>query len=267
MNNRKGSNWIWGSFFIVCALLVVLNGLNVFSLTGFLWKIIVTLFFVLWFIESRQKKDTSGMVISGLVIFMMWKNVIGLGFLSIGTIILAGILLLVGIGFLNKPRTDHAPESRNVFVNDVDSDTLNVKGAFNSSSHYLRGSEVETVYITPSFCSMSVYLDQLTTKSGTLEVIVDAGFCSLNIYVPKNGRSTMRCMPCSARSLPKASRFLKPKTRCTSRETETFPLYAFFISDRANVNKMKTDPALTFLKGSARNTLNNYTPYLIKCVR
>lgn len=185
MNNRKGSNWIWGSFFIVCALLVVLNGLNVFSLTGFLWKIIVTLFFVLWFIESRQKKDTSGMVISGLVIFMMWKNVIGLGFLSIGTIILAGILLLVGLGFLNKPRTDHAPESRNVFVNDVDSDTLNVKGAFNSSSHYLRGSAVETVYITPSFCSMSVYLDQLTTKSGTLEVVVDAGFCSLNIYVPK----------------------------------------------------------------------------------
>lgn len=182
--NRGNRNWIWGAFFVVCAFLVLMSGLGIFRLAGFLWKIIFSIFIGLFFAESRRKHDVSGMIIAGVILFLIWKNTFGLRFISTGTIIVAAILLLIGMSFLNKPRSSHHNDPKNVYVNDSNDTILEIKEAFNSSSHYLRGSAVEKVYITPSFCSMSVYLDQIGFEEN-LDLIVDAGFCDLKIYIPK----------------------------------------------------------------------------------
>lgn len=182
MNNRSNRNWIWGVFFIVCAILVVLNGIGIFNLAWFLWKVIFTIFCAMAFMECRQKHDVSGMVIFGAILFLIWKKNIGLGFVSFGTVLIAVILLLIGLSFLNKPSI---PKAENVEIAQDENHIIRLKSAFNSSSHYLRGEEVENVYLTPSFCSMSVYFDQIGLKDQKVIVYVDCGFSTLNIYIPK----------------------------------------------------------------------------------
>lgn len=187
MNNNGNKNWVWGAFFIVCAILVILNGFGIFHLAGFLWKVAVSIFFVLLFMESRRKKDRSGMIIAGVVLFLIWKNTLRFWFLSFGTIAFATVLVLIGVHFFSKPGVPSASaNTSDVYFNDAENEIIEVKSAFNSSSHYLRGNAIEKVYLTPSFCAMSVYLDQVGFKDENLEVIVDAGFCDLKIFIPKN---------------------------------------------------------------------------------
>lgn len=184
MNENSNRNWIWGVFFIVCAVLVILNGFGILNLAKFLWKILFTLFFLMVYAECKKKNDVSGKVICLAILFVMWRNVIGLGFISLGSIIISVILLLIGLSFLNKPEHPNMGKEE-VLIEENTDNIVHLKGAFNTSSHYLRGQSVESVYLTPSFCSMSVYFDQLGLQKEEIDVILDCGFCDLKLYIPK----------------------------------------------------------------------------------
>ena len=197
MKQNKNS-FIWGIFFLACALLVLIN----FILGQIGWdfhfsiiKLIVTLFLGSLIVDGFRKVDFFSILIPVALIFMMYDDLLGIDHDSF-SILLMALFAAIGLSILfpSTRRKEmrlhmqaHASTSEPDNMADqqeYQSPHFTYKNYFNSSIRYINCDAFLHGDVDNCFGSMKLYFDNAMIHGDSATLHINVAFGSLILYVP-----------------------------------------------------------------------------------
>ncbi|MCR4749074.1 MAG: cell wall-active antibiotics response protein [Lachnospiraceae bacterium] len=191
---KNGRNFAWGIIFIVAAALVLLNGFDI--ALGFpVWKILITVFMVMWLLHGFGQKDWASIIFPIVFLICTWVDDMGI---SKGTMFFAALLGVIGMSFLTggkgraykrhemdlieDKRREHGDDSVQDGTND---NVFSFSTSFGSGVKYVKADNFEEGRVNCSFGEVKVYFDDAQIHSDEAYIYVNNCFGNVNLYVPK----------------------------------------------------------------------------------
>lgn len=136
-----------------------------------------------FFISSLVNRGVTSSVIFGLWLFILLNNEFSWLKISNRNFFLAGVLILIAVKLIFKPKTisSHFSISKEGFIGKRET-------AFGSSTRYINDDNFVHDEAEVAFGSASVYFDNAEILGDTASFSVDAVFSSVKLYVPSNWR-------------------------------------------------------------------------------
>ena len=191
---KQGKNIAWGIIFLVAAVLVLLNGFNL--AIGFpLWKVLITIFLVMWLFHGLGQKDWASIVFPIVFLLCTWVDNLGV---SKGTIFFAAVLGVIGMSMLSgekgrrfkreyesiedKSLGSYDGEDRSGNQND---NRFAFSTRFGSGVKYVKADNFEEGRVECAFGEAKIYFDDAQIHNEEAIVYVNNSFGTVNLYVPK----------------------------------------------------------------------------------
>lgn len=192
----KWRNYFWGLFFVIAAVLVIVNqlgfltGVNVFTLLG-------SIFLVAILIHSSTHLNFAGILFSFAFLGILYAEPLGIQNLVPWPILIAALLGSIGLSiiFHKSIRNHYAHYSCDNGEHDEhfdqvfdapDSENINCKVSFGSAIKYVNTPNFEKGYFDCSFGAMKVYFDNAVITSDQAEICLNVSFSGVELYLPKN---------------------------------------------------------------------------------
>ena len=188
----KNRNWLWGLFFIVGAVLLVLSASGL-ELGVTLWQLFVGFVCVGIILKSLFKLEFFGIFLPLAVMFWFFRGHFPypVSDMRVWPIFLAAVFLSIGCSILFKRKKKKFPF---VYIGrDCDgSETENLTGSvvhssvsFGDAVKYVYSDSLEKGKFECSFGAMQIHLEQATLKDNFAVIEVACSFGGMDIYVPK----------------------------------------------------------------------------------
>lgn len=188
----------WGFLFIFAAILVIarqfgyLVGFNFFSL-------ILVVFLASVMIKSLVRLNFFGFLLPLALITVIFREPLGIMFISPLAIVFAAILLSIGLSMVFRRRRFwgfyHSKHfcgndrclDENFSSNAVHSDDSEVEFAesFGSSSKYINSQSLKRADVRCSFGAMKIYFDNAKPHSDGAVICLDCKFSGVEMYLPR----------------------------------------------------------------------------------
>lgn len=191
----KIKNVFWGIFFLLAAVLVIVNqlgylaGINVFSL-------ILTIFLVGIMIKSAMYINFGGILFPFAILGIIYAEPLGIQELVPWPILAAALFGSIGLSFLfHRSWKNRWQEFKNKYyneegfeeiINDADSETVKCKVNFGSSIKYVNTEDFKKGYFFCSFGAMKLYFDNAKIQGTEAEIYVENSFGAMELYLPKD---------------------------------------------------------------------------------
>lgn len=193
---RKLSKWVWGFFFLCAAAALV-----IYPLTGFttiaLPTVIITIFLIPVFILSLMKLNFFGVFFSVAIALIMYAGPLGFVGLNPWLVLVAALFATIGCSIIfknaiKKHFTDrwdskHHEEGFDTIEN-MDGSVINSNTSFCGAVKYLHSEDLQRANLSCSFGALKAYFDNCTVHPNGAVIYVDASFCGVELFLPKNWR-------------------------------------------------------------------------------
>ncbi|MFV0467288.1 MAG: LiaF transmembrane domain-containing protein [Lachnospiraceae bacterium] len=186
----KNRNYLWGLIFIFAAVFVLLNqagfldGLNLFT-------ILVSLLLVAWLISSIPRMEFFGMLFPLAFLCILYSDYLNLDSITPWPVLAAALFGGIGLTIIFPKKYRNGTN----FIPDYDSgDTIehmtgpDVRSvvSFTGTTKYISSDCFEKGFFKCSFGSLKVFFDHVLIPTGKAEIVVDASFGEVQLYVPRN---------------------------------------------------------------------------------
>lgn len=189
----KHKNVYWGLFFIIAAIIIILNqtgllgGTNIFSL-------IITLLVIPVILKSIRYLNFGGILFPLAIIGILYAEPLGIEYLTPWPILGVALFLSIGLSFIfpqhhfkrweNHFRENDFSEEW-VAENVEESEVINMGTKFSGSVKYINTDNLKNVNIHCSFGGMKVYFDHANIQGEEANIRVDVNFGGLELFIPK----------------------------------------------------------------------------------
>lgn len=193
----KKERVFWGVFFIVGAIAVVVSRLGLLGDLS-LWTIFFTVFLAAALIKSVIHLSAWGILFSVAFLSILYAQPLGIAAITPWPVLGAALLGSIGCSILFHPWKRHCPWKRHhsyynhhnqnhedFETETIEGENINLKTSFSGSIKYINSDNFKAAYLDCSFGSMKVYFDNAVIKDGQAAVSVDASFCGIELFIPK----------------------------------------------------------------------------------
>ena len=199
----KKNSIFWGVVFVLLAALVIVSEMGLIEGIGF-WAIVFSIVFGAMLIKGIAKFDVTQILFSLAFLCIVWDKELEIESITPWPVLFAA--LLGSIGFLlifgrskKKYYEKKYKQRKNIdihFNNDKDresgtiehdyGDEVNCQVKLGSTVKYVNSENLQTVNVSVSFGGAAIYLDNAKTQGNEVLINMDASFCGIELYVPKD---------------------------------------------------------------------------------
>jgi len=205
-NNVKSVDWtyefapkriFWGVLLVLAAVALVMGRLghlnNFMAGIGF-WDVILTVFFLVTFVEGVTKDRIGEILFSAAFLINIHDELLGLqaitpwvtlGAALLGTIGLKMIFPKAGKKHKGKVAINGVVHEGGVCEESRKGNSISYENAFNSTVKYIAG-DFSKVNVENAFGSMQIYFSDAQLIDGNARVNVESVFGSVTLYVPSS---------------------------------------------------------------------------------
>lgn len=193
MNRNK--NITWGIFFIIAAILVVLNKTSLLVGLNF-WNVIITILLIPVIINSGRTLNFFGIFFPLALISILFSEPLGIEDFTPWTVLAAALFLSIGFTLI-FPRKREIPSAYTQNVNPnvcpdpsksayaaQSDDYVNINARFSGAAKTLTSQSLKGVRIDASFASVKVYLDKTRIDANGAEILILSEFSGIELYIP-----------------------------------------------------------------------------------
>ena len=184
------AKWIWGTFLLLAAALVLANQLGGFEVIG-IGSIIAAALALAIIFQCLFSLTFAPLPIPVAALYYIFQTPLNLPPVSVWVLILAAVLASIGLGVLLPEKKRHRkhqyegcrPEMHAEDGGDTNNPCVSVQ--FGSVSRYLRSENLETATLNCKFGALEVFFDQVQLSPNGAEMICNCSFGSIELFVPK----------------------------------------------------------------------------------
>jgi Predicted membrane protein (DUF2154). len=188
----KTKNRLWGIFFILGGLAVVINQLGVFPYVNML-NLIITIILVPIIIKSLFKGHFFGIFFPVAALGIMYAKELNITDLVPWPILITALFLSIGFtmifhknGSKGNCGTHCNYENFDEIIDIEDDSIVNVNVNFGSSIKYVNSNNFKKGSFNCTFGGLKVYFDNTTLDKDGATININASFSGIELYVPKN---------------------------------------------------------------------------------
>ncbi|MFD1440485.1 LiaF transmembrane domain-containing protein [Lacticaseibacillus hegangensis] len=204
----KWGHWFWGLFFVVCAGILVLSQLGLFTYHLHFWTLVLVLILVAAAIKSLASLSFAGFSFSLAFLAMLFAKPLGIQQLVPWTVLGAALLLSIGLTLLFKPLKKHhfsvvtindkhytISELRQLqkeakqapsYVPSSESADVTVNVKLGSATRYVQQGDFRHAVIRTNLGDVKVFFDKATiiNEPALIEVLGQMG--DISLYIPRD---------------------------------------------------------------------------------
>lgn len=155
----KKERIFWGLFFILAAVLVILDRFSFFAEISII-RLLITIALALWLFRSIIRRSMTGILFSIALLLICYDDVLPLEPLTPATLLLAAALGSIGFYFLLPRRTAHGEQERADTIQESVNDTcVHLRTTMGSGIKYVSSDAFQRADIECSMGTMKVYFD------------------------------------------------------------------------------------------------------------
>jgi len=198
---KTGRNYIWGAVFILAAVLMLFNKLDIFS--GFSsWKLVASLLLVLWLADGVRKKEWGNILFPIAFLCIVFRDLPGFDKITPWPVIGAAILGSLGMNMITgskkgdfKNSADYIEYKESAYGDGprqaTDSEggqdnTFMFSTSFSSGVKYVSADDFVKANINCSFGEVKVYFDDAFIRCEEAVINLNVKFGSVQLYFPKD---------------------------------------------------------------------------------
>jgi predicted membrane protein len=193
----KFSNWVWGTFLLLAAVLVIANQSAGFVEIG-VFSFIAAALALAFIVQCIASLSFTPLPIPLAALYYIFQEPFGFPPLQFWPLALAALLATVGLSVLFPQKGKrryvhiiHDGEPKDRPEKHVESDGGNdnnpsVSVNFGSVSRYIHADCLETVTLNCSFGALEIYFDHAQLSPDGAEVNVNCSFGGIEIFVPRH---------------------------------------------------------------------------------
>lgn len=185
----KTGRIFWGLFFVIAAIVLIVNRIGMWHLDISLFKLLVTIFLAACLIKSITYRNVSGILFSIAFLCILYDNLLGITHLTPWTVLGSALLGSIGFSILFRPKNDyythHHHSEHFDSTETVEGDSIILNTSFASSIKYISSDDFKAADIRCTFGGMKVYFDNAIIKNGNAVLHLDVSFAGIEIYIPK----------------------------------------------------------------------------------
>ena len=195
----KSRNLLWGIFFIIAGLTIILNQTGVFYITATSTLLIsVALFPII--IKSVIAKNFFGIFFSLAIYAILFSEPLGLQKFTPWPVIGTALFLSIGFTMIFPHKHKHknhnhieedGPEhwkEKGAVIESSESEVVYVKSHWGGTVKYITSQNLNSVEVDGSFSGTKVYLDNAKLENGRAVINFSLNFAGVDLYVPKEWR-------------------------------------------------------------------------------
>lgn len=188
MNKRS---LFWGVFFILSAVLVILNQLDILIGVS-LVSLIVSLLMIPIIIKSLKHRSFAGVLFPLALVAIMFDSQLGIEKLTPWPILGVALFLSIGLSFIfpmTKKWQHHKFSSEYISTDDEifdaeEGNVVNVESRFSGATKYIKSTNLKRVNIDCHFSGVEVYLDSAQIDGDVLIVNMDVSYSGVELFIP-----------------------------------------------------------------------------------
>ena len=178
----KKERIFWGLFFLLAAVLVILNRFSLFAEISLI-RLLVTIALVIWLLQSIIHRSMTGILFSIAFLFICYDDLLPLEPLTPGTLLLAATFASIGFHFLIPRRSgsfDDCREARDwadAAQESVSDNCVRLKTTMGTGIKYVSSADFQQADIECSMGAMKVYFDNahIVQESAVIRLSDDTG--------------------------------------------------------------------------------------------
>lgn len=198
---KKARNYVWGVVFLVVAVLMLFNQLDIFSKLH-MWKLIVAVLLFLWGAEGVRKKEWGNIFFPIAILCIVFNdNIPGLDAITPWPVLGAALFGSIGMNML-------AGNKKSEFKNSADyieykesaygegarqatdektgvDNTFTFSTSFNTGVKYVSADDFVKANVNCSFGEVKIYFDDAFIHCEEAVIDLNVKFGSVNLYLPK----------------------------------------------------------------------------------
>lgn len=185
MSFDKG-NFFWGIFFIVAAIFLIIGKLDIFANFS-VFKLIITVFLVAWFLQGLKRKDFGGILFSLAFLCILYDRFLGIEALTPWTVLGAAAFGSIGLSFLFKKTPQSHIYPRPAHVNNADNISHGIftfSNSFGESVKYVNSDNFIQADINNAFGDSKIYFDNAIIENGEAHINLNVKFGNINLFFP-----------------------------------------------------------------------------------
>jgi len=192
------SNFFWGILLLLAAVFILTNKLNGFADLS-VGSIVISILAVAFIVQCLANLHIAPLVIPIAVLYVIFRQRLGLPYIQTRTLIIAAVLAFVGLNIL-LPKRRHFYFHNNKFDGFGSDDQQNkiptpegnkdnkpfISVNFGAVSRSLNADCLETVQLSCNFGALEVYFNQVELSPNGAEVNISCSFGGIQLYVPRH---------------------------------------------------------------------------------
>lgn len=189
----KKERIFWGLFFILAAVLVILDRFSLFADISII-RLLITIALALWLFRSIIRRSMTGILFSIALLLICYDDVLPLEPLTPATLLLAAALGSIGFYFLLPRRTAHGEQERADTIQESVNDTcVHLRTTMGSGIKYVSSDAFQRADIECSMGTMKVYFDNAHIARESAVIHISAMMCGIELYVPSTWGISIDC--------------------------------------------------------------------------
>lgn len=198
----KHKNLFWGLFFILSAILIILNQFNILIGVN-IFKLIISLLLLPVIFKSIRHVSFGGILFTLAMIGIMFDEHLSIEKLTPWPLLGIALFLTIGLSLLFPNKHKHVFDQcthghyEKDWVNESSDDSeVNVFLKFGGSTKYINSQNLKKVNIDCKFGGTKIFFDNASIDGNEAVIDVSASFSGIEMYVPKNWlvRSDIDCV-------------------------------------------------------------------------
>lgn len=191
MNKNKNSKIIWGIFFIIAAIYVIISRYICIPHVD-IFKLLITVFFVLMLIEGLRQMDFFEILFSIACICILYARHLRITAITPFPILIAALFGSIGLtmifGKKNRPYMWNNKCTGNSTGSTNEQSTeehIFFKNSFGSAVRYVNSANFRGAELNNSFGSMVIHFDNTIIQENSAYINIENNFGETQLYIPK----------------------------------------------------------------------------------
>jgi len=213
MKTKRNRNWMWGILMLLAAAAIVATQLGGWFVQLDFWTIVAAMLAVVFLISAITQRNLTTLPLAATMVYIVLRNQGLVPHVSIWALLLVGVLVSVGIGFLFPQKPPRGKVVIGAFCGDgededwdEDDDDGDENGRrekarakmggidnnpsisvnFGGVNRYLHADCLETVSLSCNFGGMEIFFDQAELSPNGATVHLDCKFGGIDLFVPRH---------------------------------------------------------------------------------
>ena len=184
----KKKDIFWGLFFILAAILIIVNQLGFLPEVSMV-QVVISVLLIGVLIKSSIYLHFPGILFPLALLAIIYSDALNITIFSTWALLLTALLMSIGLSLIFKKHKfweKHFSKGHynTETIDQEDGNVVNCSVSFGTSIKYVNTEHFERANINCSFGSAMVYFDRAVMESDTAYIDLDVSFSGIELYIP-----------------------------------------------------------------------------------